>query len=150
MLEIHLWQARSLGVDWDSFLRNTTFCKVLAQKDRNHCWIYFPPHSCLWASRKPCSPVSCPWRPLSFYSPLDLTTFVFTPRDLFFPLLFSLIAVTCQLAEHFLSLTLQGNQLRKKCLPAHSIVTNPLFFTIALSYTFPQIRPSSRFPLEPS
>ena len=109
-LGIRLWQVRSLGVDWDSFLRNNTFYKVSAQKDRNHCWIYFPSHSCLWDWCKPCSLINLPLRPLSFLLPLDPITSVFTLRDFFFLLLFNLIAITCQLAEHFLSLRLQDRK----------------------------------------
>lgn len=84
MLGIHLRQAGILEVDWDSFLRNITFCKVSAQKGRNHCWIYFPSHSYLWDWWKAWSLINLPLRPLSFRLPLDPITFVSTPRDLGF------------------------------------------------------------------
>lgn len=144
MLGIHLGQAGSPGVDWDSFLRNITFCEVSAQKDRQHCWIYFPNHFCLWDWCKPCSLINLPLRPFSLHLPLDLITFVFSSQNLFFLFFFFLSTITCQLAEHFLSVMLQDRrpaQGERPGLSNHTPVTALLFPHLPpLSHALPKFQ----------
>lgn len=150
MLGIYLQQAGSLELDCSSFLRNTTCCKVSAQKDKNHCWIHFPSHSCLWDWCKPCCLIILPLRPLSFHLPLDPITFVFAPQDLFSSHLFSLIAIICQFAEHFLRLMLQNGRSAwgERCsLPDLSTLTALLFPHLTpLSNTFPKFQTYLKIP----
>lgn len=84
---IHLQQAGGLEEDWGSFLRNIAFFKVLAQKDRNHCWIYSPSHCCLWVRCKSCALINLLLRPFFFHLHFDLITFV-SLRFIFFHLFF--------------------------------------------------------------
>lgn len=130
---IHLQQAGGLEEDWGSFLRNIAFFKVLAQKDRNHCWIYSPSHCCLWVRCKSCVLINLLLRPFFFHLHFDLITFV-SLRFIFFPpLLFSSRhRKTCQVAEHSFCFNTE-EQFRGKCLTILAKYHSFLLFTLNTS-----------------
>lgn len=153
MLGIHLQQARNLGVDWDSFLRNITFCKVSAQKDRSHCWIYFSksflPLGLMQAmlSNKSSIKVSLfPFASWSHHLCLHLKGFIFSPLLLFPPYCNNLSACrTCLQSYASRQKTSLG---RNAWLPYPPDCHSPPLHTLTTLPHPPQIRPSSRSPLE--